>query len=108
MDELQEIRLMNETRMLYLEKTGKENDKNKIISKILEDDSCFFKLNKDDAFMILKEIGIKEDKINEIYEKLISQKNYFNLKQSGKIKDDDKSVIIRYENKYDCKYIPKK
>lgn len=109
MTQLQEIKLMNESMILYLKKIGKNTQRNEIISKILKDDTCFFKINKDDAYIILQDIGIAKDKIDLLYSNLISNDNYYYLQKAGKIKDDDEDIIIKYKNyEYDDLFKDKK
>lgn len=98
MTQLQEIKLMNETMIVYLKKTGQSSKRNEIISNILKDDACFFKINKDDAFMILEDVGISKDKINNIYLNLISSDTYYYLKEIGKINENDKNILVKYKN----------
>lgn len=95
---LQEIRLMNEAMILYLKKIGKCSKRNEIISNILNDETCFFKMEKNDAYIILEDIGIAENNISTIYSKLISSDTYFYLQKVGKINDKDKDLIIKYKN----------
>ena len=73
MTQLQEIKLMNDSMILYLKKIGKSSQRNEIISEILKDDACFLKISKDDACMILEDIGIGKDKIESVYSSLISK-----------------------------------
>lgn len=70
--ELKEIRLMNESMIKYLESIGKNAQRNIIIKNILVDEKCFQKLDKEDAYMILKDIGISSEKIDYIYLNLVS------------------------------------
>ena len=100
--QLQDIRLMNDTMILYLKKMGKSSKRNEIINNILNDDSCFFKMNKEDAHIILEDIGIEKDKINLIYSNLISSDNYYKLQKEGKINENDEDIILKYKSyKYD-------
>ena len=57
----------------YLKKKGKDTRKNEVIQNILEDDSCFIKMNKEDAKMILKDIGVAEDRLELIYSELTNK-----------------------------------
>ncbi len=96
--QIQSIRLMNESQIAYLKQLGKDSRRNEIIKKILEDDACFFKIKKEDACLILEDIGVSNDKINSIYAQLTSYDNYFELKNSGKIDEKDESLVIKYED----------
>ena len=95
---LQDIRLMNDTMILYLKKMGKSSKRNEIINIILKDDSCFFKMNKEDAHIILEDIGIEKDKVNLIYSNLTSSDNYYKLQKEGKINENDDDIILKYKN----------
>ncbi len=100
MMQLQEVKLMNESMILYLKKLGRNSKRNEIISKILSDEACFFKMEKNDALLILEDIGIAKNKVDLIYSELISQNNYYYLQKIGKLKDED--LIVKYEDyKYD-------
>ena len=60
-------------------------------------------MNKEDALLILYDIGIK-DNTEEIYSQLISREIYYDLYQKGKINKDDSELVIKYEL-YDSKNI---
>lgn len=47
-----------------------------IDKKVLNEDKCFFKINIDDAYMILHELGYEEKDFKNIYEQLLDSKNY--------------------------------
>ena len=98
MTQLQEIKLMNESMILYLKKIGKNSYRNEIISKILKDDTCFFKISKEEAYIILEDIGIAKDKVDLIYSNLISHDIYYDLQKKGKISENDEDIIIKYRN----------
>ena len=89
---------MNDTMILYLKKMGKSSKRNEIINIILKDDSCFFKMNKEDAHIILEDIGIEKDKVNLIYSNLTSSDNYYKLQKEGKINENDDDIILKYKN----------
>ena len=72
MTQLNELRLINEANIQYLKKINENFKRNEIIKEILNDDACFFKMNKDEAYMLLSEIGILDEHIENIYQKLIS------------------------------------
>ena len=102
-----ELKIMNETTILYLKKIGKSYKRNEIINKILDDNACFFKMEKEDAYIILEDIGVGKDKVEEIYSELISEDVYYNLLKSDKIKEDDKELKIKYQT-YDYNDLFKK
>lgn len=96
MTQLNEIKIMNDTMIIYLKKLGINYQRNEIIKKIFADDACFFKMSKEDAFLILNEVGIK-DNIEEIYAKLISSDVYYDLYKKGKISKDNDDLVIKYK-----------
>ena len=51
-------------------------EKQLLIKKVLNEDKCFFKINIDDAYMILHELGYEEKDFKNIYEQLLDSKNY--------------------------------
>ncbi len=96
MTRLNEIKTMNDTMIVYLKKLGINCQRNEIIKKIFADDTCFFKMSKEDAFLILNEVGIK-DNIEEIYAKLISSDVYYDLYKKGKIDENNDELVIKYK-----------
>ena len=107
MTKFEEIKLMNESTIIYLKKMGGDSTKNEIIKKILEDDACFFKIDKKDSLVILQDIGIKKEKIKDLYKELISKEEFYLLYQKGKI-NKDTDLKIKYEiNNNDSFFINK-
>lgn len=51
-------------------------DKHIIIKKLLSDDKCFFKINIEEAYALLRELNIQEDEIKRIYLELIDSSNF--------------------------------
>jgi hypothetical protein len=94
---LDDLRLMNDATIIYLNKNSISNNRNYIIKKILEDDACFFKLEKDDAYIILDDIGVKKDEIPNVYSLIISYDEFKKLKNTGKIDDDDKELKFNFK-----------
>lgn len=97
MTQLNEVKIMNDTMILYLKKLGMSYERNEIIRKILEDESCFFKMKKEDAYIILKDIGIQNENIDNIYSNLISNDVYYDLYKNGKIDENDDELIVKYK-----------
>lgn len=97
MIQLKELKIMNDTTIVYLKKMGKSCRRNEIIKKILNDDACFFKMEKEDAYIILEDIGVGKDKLKEIYLKLTSSDIYYNLLKNKKIKENDEELKINYK-----------
>ena len=85
MDEFKIITIMNEAMLKLLKDKNNNYDKNLKIKKFLEDEAFFFKINKSSAYEILQTIGVKEDQLEEVYKKLVSQNVYYDLLNKGKI-----------------------
>ncbi len=99
---IDEIKIMNETTIAYLKKMGQNIERNEIINEILKDEACFFKMDKEDAIMILISIGISAEKVEQTYSDLVSSEEYYSLYQNGKIDENDENFKIKYK-KYDSK-----
>ena len=97
MTQLNEVKIMNDTMILYLKKLGMSYERNEIIRKILEDEACFFKMEKEDAYIILNDIGIQNENIDNVYSNLISNDVYYDLYKNGKIDENDDELIVRYK-----------
>lgn len=74
---LDKLRSLNQK---LIEKYHKEkDDKNetiqKIISRLLKDEDCFFKVSIEQAFTILRELNIKKEDFEKIYLQLTKPKN---------------------------------
>ena len=96
MTQLEELKIINDANILYLKKINKNCQRNEVIKKILEDETCFFKMNKEDACLVLKEIGISEDELDSIYNKLASSDEYHRLIECNKINANDEEILIKY------------
>lgn len=96
MTQLSELRLINDSNILYLKKINRSYKRNEIIKNILNDETCFFKMNKNDAYMILQDIGILDNQIDNIYQKLISSDEFYNLYKCKKIDLNDEEILIKY------------
>lgn len=66
MNKLKEIN----NKLLELEPT---NQKQQIIKKLLQNDDCFLKINIRDAYSILDDLGIPNEKKKEVYFELIKK-----------------------------------
>ena len=96
MTQLSELRLINDSNILYLKKINRNYKRNEIVKNILDDEACFFKMNKNDAHIILQDIGILSEQIDIIYQKLISSDEFYRLFKSKKIDLNDKDILIQY------------
>lgn len=70
--------------------------KMKKIKKFLEDEALFFKIKKETAIRILISVGVKTEKLEETYQKLIEKDVYENLIRKGKINSNDNKLIVKY------------
>lgn len=98
MNEFTMMKYMNETTIIYLKKKSESVEKNEKIQQMLEDEAFFFKIPKDKALKILELIGVEKEQLEEEYEKLVSKKEFFLLKNKG-INIDD-SFVVKYEDDY--------
>lgn len=69
---IEELKLMNYTKIGYLKEQGKGYTRNKLIRELLKEEKCFAKIKKEDAYLILQDIGVVDKKLDEVYSKLIS------------------------------------
>lgn len=72
---LNELRALNET---YIKKASNDDElkKQMLIKELLKNDRCFFKISIKDAYSILRDLKIKQDKLKIVYEKLIEESNF--------------------------------
>lgn len=90
------INIMNETNIDYKVRNKIDYNINIEIRKMLKDESIFFKITKQRAFQLLEALEIKKEKINKVYEELISKKTFYNLLHNRKIDINDKELLIKY------------
>lgn len=73
---LEKLRLIN-SKLLELKANDEVNFKKyALIDKILSDDKCFFKMSIEQAYAILRDLGIEEENLKAIYMELIDAKNF--------------------------------
>ena len=72
---LNELRALNET---YIKRASNDDElkKQMLIKELLKNDRCFFKISIKDAYSILRDLRIKQDKLKIVYEKLIEESNF--------------------------------
>ena len=68
---LETLRILNKK---FIEKSGME--KYSVIDRILADDKGFFKMSVEEAYAILRDLGIEEESIRKVYLELIDTKNF--------------------------------
>ena len=96
MDEFKIIDVMNEAMLKLLKDRNKDFQENLKIREYLKDEAIFFIINKQNAYSILKNVGVKEEQLENVYKKLTSPNVFYKLLNSGKIKENDE-LIIKYE-----------
>lgn len=70
MDELELIRIMNETMIRFKQIKNQDYTINEVISEQLKDDSIFYKISKRNALNILTSVGVADDMLETTYAKL--------------------------------------
>ena len=105
MDEFKVIEIMNEAMLETKKEKNQDYKENQRIQELLKDEAYFFKIDKSNSIEILKNVGVKEDKIEELYKKLTSPKVYYDLLQQGKIKENDEKLVIKYDTYRKYKFI---
>ena len=88
---------MNQTRLNYNKSQNCDYSNNVVIGKILEDEACFFKMNKDDALKILSICGVASSVAPQIYDELTSFDAYKALVLSGDLNYNATELIITYD-----------
>ena len=97
MEEIKVIAVMNEAMIELLKEKGKDYSVNKKIQEYLKDQAFFFRIEKETAYKILYAVGVNKKQIEKTYKKLIGPTEYYNLLNTGKIKDNDEQIIIKYD-----------
>lgn len=97
MDEFKVIVIMNEAMLKLLKNKNSNCEENLKIQKYLEDETFFFKIDKTNAYKVLQRVGVKDEMLENVYQKLISQQMFYDLLNRGKINIDDDNIIIKYE-----------
>ena len=85
MDEFKIIDVMNEAMLKLLKDRNKDFQENLKIREYLKDEAIFFKINKQNAYSILKNVGVKEEQIENVYKKLTSPNVFYKLLISNKL-----------------------
>ena len=107
MDELKVIDIMNETTIELLKEKKANYEENMKISNYLKDEAFFFKIDKPKALEILLRVGVKQERLEDVYKKLIAPSVYYDLLYKGKINENDTDLIIKYK-KYESSDLFKK
>ena len=72
---LEKIKKLNEQLIEKYKNDLQQLEKQLLIKRILSEKNCFFKMNIETAYSILKDLEVKEDCLKEIYCELIDYKN---------------------------------
>lgn len=98
MNEFKVIVIMNEAMIEVLKEKNVNCDQNVKIGQYLEDEALFFKISQSNAYEILKNVGVNEKNIEDVYKKLTSPNTYYDLLNRGKIKEDQDNLVVKYDN----------
>ncbi len=97
-DEFKVICVMNQAMLKTLKDSNNNFDKNLKIQKCLEDKALFFKIDKTTAYELLENVGVRNESIEIVYNKLIAPNVFYELLNQGIIQLNDDSLIIKYDN----------
>lgn len=97
MDEFKVIEIMNETMLELLKEKNQNFNNNLKIREYLKDEAFFFKIDKINAYKVLTNVGVKQEQLERVYNKLISPDIFYNLIYKGKIKENDKNLAVKYK-----------
>ena len=70
---------MNEAMLKLLKDRNKDFQENLKIREYLKDEAIFFKITKTTAYAILKNVGVKEKQLENVYKKLTSPNMFYDL-----------------------------
>ncbi|MCI9063324.1 MAG: hypothetical protein HFJ17_01800 [Clostridia bacterium] len=97
MDEFKVIIVMNEA-LLRLRKTkGEDCTINLKIKECLKDEGFFFRTDKSNAYNVIKNVGVRDEQIEEVYKKLTTSSVFYNLLYRGIIKSNDENLVVKYK-----------
>ena len=96
MDEFKVIMIMNETMIELLKDKNANCEKNIKIKHYLEDEAFFFKINKIEAFKILQYVGVKKERLEDVYKKLTAPNVFYDLLHRGKVNANDENLVMKY------------
>lgn len=97
MDEFKVIVVMNEAMIELLKDKNENYEKNLKIEQYLKDEAFFFKIDKLKAYKILEIVGVKQERLEDVYKKLISPNVFYDLLHKGKINADNDNLIVKYK-----------
>ena len=73
---INKLKEINEKLILLYKDNDEQLNKQLLIKKILKEPNCFFKMNIELAYSILRDLQFKNEEIKNIYLILIDEKNY--------------------------------
>ena len=97
-DKFKVIEIMNEATLQLLKEKNENYEINSKITEYLKDEAFFFKISKERAIEILKNVGVHQEQLEKVYKELIAPEVYNSLISRGKIKQDDSSLIVKYDS----------
>jgi hypothetical protein len=96
-EEFKVINVMNEAKLQLLKEKNEDYGENLKIKNCLNDEAFFFKTGKENAQKILEKVGVKKEKIEDVYKKLIASDVFFDLVNKGKIDANDENLVVKYK-----------
>ncbi len=74
----EKLKEINQRLLLTSADDKKETKKQLLIKKILNKDNCFYEMSIEEAFAILRDLGIQEADLGKVYSKIIEPSNITN------------------------------
>jgi len=93
---IEELKVMNYSIIDCMKAKGIILKRNMLIKEILKDEACFFKMEKKEAIVVLKNLKVSDGMIEDTYQKLTDRSEFYRLCNSGIINQNEKSLKIRY------------
>ena len=97
MDEFKVILVMNQATINVSKNKNLDYSINLKIQEYLKDEALFFKIDKKNELKILKKVGVKEEKLENVYQKLTDPSVFYDLERKGKLRRDDKNLVVKYD-----------
>ncbi len=97
MDEFKVIAVMNEAMIMTLRDNNENYENNLKIRENLKDETFFFRIDKSQAYEVLKSVGIQQRQLESVYKKLTSENVFYGLLHRGKLNANDEGLIVKYE-----------
>ena len=94
---IDELKVINYSIIDCMKTKGISLKKNMLIKEILKDEACFFKMEKKEAIVVLKNLKVSDDMIEETYKKLTDSNEFYRLCNTGIINENEKDLKIKYD-----------